>query len=64
MFRGQRNQYLVEVILNKKRGGNFKRLIQAVREELEKWANLMPVQEKGRIDQMLDFISDGARVRG
>ena len=62
---GQRNQYLVEVILKQEERGTLKRLIQeAVREELKSGGvERMPAQEKEEIpDQML--ISDGARVKG
>lgn len=56
---GQRNQYLVEVILKQKERGTLKRLIQeAVREELKSGGvERMPAQEKEEIpDQMLDFL--------
>ena len=56
---GQRNQYLVEVILEQEERGTLKRLIQeAVREELKSGdVERMPAQEKEEIPgQMLDFL--------
>ena len=56
---GQRNQYLVDVILEQEERGTLKRLIQeAVREELKSGdVEQMPAQEKEEIpDQMLDFL--------
>ena len=56
---GQRNQYLVDVILEQEERGTLKRLIQeAVREELKSGdVKRMPAQEKEEIPgQMLDFL--------
>ena len=56
---GQRNQYLVDVILEQEERGTLKRLIQeAVREELKSGdVEQMPAQEKEEIPgQMLDFL--------
>ena len=57
--KGQRNQYLVDVILEQEERGTLKRLIQeAVREELKSGdVEQMPAQEKEEIPgQMLDFL--------
>lgn len=56
---GQRNQYLVDVILEQEERETLKRLIQeAVREELKCGdVERMPAQEKEEIPgQMLDFL--------
>lgn len=56
---GQRNQYLVDVILEQEERETLKRLIQeAVREELKSGdVERMPAQEKEEIPgQMLDFL--------
>ena len=56
---GQRNQYLVEVILKQEERGALKRLIQeTVREELKSGGmERMPACEKEEIPgQMLDFL--------
>ena len=56
---GQRNQYLVEVILKQEERGALKRLIQeAVREELKSGSmERLPACEKEEIPgQMLDFL--------
>ena len=56
---GQRNQYLVEVILKQEERGALKRLIQeAVREELKSGSmERLPACVKEEIpDQMLDFL--------
>ena len=65
---GQRNQYLVDVILEQEERGTLKRLIQeAVREELKKWrCGTDASTGKGRNSRSDAgfFISDGARVKG
>ena len=56
---GQRNQYLVDVILKQEERGALKRLIQeAVREELKSGSmERLPACEKEEIPgQMLDFL--------
>lgn len=56
---GQRNQYLVDVILEKEERETLRKLIQeAVREELKSGdVEQMPAQEKEEIPgQMLDFL--------
>lgn len=56
---GQRNQYLVDVILEKEERETLRKLIQeTVREELKSGGmERMPVYEKEEIpDQMLDFL--------
>ena len=61
---GQRNQYLVDVILEQEERETLKRLIQeAVREELKCGdVERMPAQEKEEIPgQMLDFLSECIR---
>ena len=56
---GQRNQYLVDVILEKEERETLRKLIQeTVREELKSGdMERIPAQEKEEIpDQMLDFL--------
>ena len=57
--KGQRNQYLVDVILEKEERETLRKLIQeTVREELKSGdMERIPAQEKEEIpDQMLDFL--------
>lgn len=64
---GQRNQYLVDVILEQEERETLKRLIQeAVREELKCGdVERMPAQEKEEIPgQMLDFYFRWSRSKG